>query len=493
MTVPRVQLDNISKSFPGVKALDRVSFSVMPGEVHAVCGENGAGKSTLMNILAGNVSPDEGNIIVNGKHVSFARPQQAFDAGIAIVHQHLSLCENLSIAENIFVNRAPSTRFGFIRYDSLFHQAEDLLRALNTSLDPRQRVAHLSAAQKQMVEIAKALSLKPQILILDEPTASLTATETATLFSIIRRFRRDGFSVLYISHRLPEIFEVADTITVLKDGKHQGTLPARQIDHNELIRLMVGRDLQERKKSVVNTGEVVLEVSNLSNRRLRNITFNVRRGEIVGLAGLVGAGRTEIARAIFGADKLATGAVRVAGKDIDLSHPARAMDAGIAYVPEDRKALGLFPQMSVRDNIASTMLGGTRRSLVFDSAAAKRHAEIKKDQLRIVTPSLEKKVLELSGGNQQKVVLSRWLITSPDVLIVDEPTHGIDIGAKYEIYDLLERLKAEGKAVLMISSELPELLNMCDRILVVRDGRIAGELSREQATEENIMALATPA
>ncbi|TAE25822.1 MAG: sugar ABC transporter ATP-binding protein [Cytophagales bacterium] len=485
-----LELHNISKLFPGVTALDGVSLTVQSGEIHALCGENGAGKSTLLNLLTGNLQPSSGQLRINGGAVVIDGPAHAAKLGISIVYQHLSVVDNLTVAENIFVNRQPRNRFGLIQYRTLYADTQALLNRLNlTDIRPESRVADLSPGQKQMVEIAKALSQNPDMLLLDEPTASLTDRETNTLFTLLRQLRQQGKAIVYISHRLTEIFALADRVSVLKDGQYQGTFPTNELTTDGLIRLMVGRDLLANTTESAATGEVLLSVSGLSGGRFRDVSFTLHRGEILGLAGLIGAGRTEIAQAIFGMDAHKKGEISLRGAIVNIQHPADAVKLGIGYLPEERKTLGLFADQSVAGNIvavkppASGAWYAGRRVLAL--------AETYRQQLRIRTPSVQTRVDSLSGGNQQKVMLARWLLTDPDVLMVDEPTHGIDVGAKAEIYELLRQLAGQGKAILLISSELPELLNLADRILVVRDGQLSGELSRAEATEESIMNLAT--
>lgn len=484
-------LQQISKSFPGVKALDGVELKINPGEVHAVCGENGAGKSTLMNIITGNHQPDSGKIMLNGSTITIPGPQAAFGLGIAIVYQHLSLVDSLSVAENIYANQQPVNRFGIIRFDKLNSQTRRLLEPLGLAdIDPETRVFRLSQAQKQMIEIAKALSRNPSLLVLDEPTASLTEKETAILFTIVRRLRSEGKAILYISHRLEEIFELADRVSILKDGKPQGTFGIRDIDKRQLIAKMVGRDLESTKRRSFVQDEKLLEVNDLSGIRFRNISFTVHKGEILGFAGLIGAGRTEIARAIFGAGTILRGKLWIHGHPFEPLHPRDAVNQRIAYVPEDRKSLGLFQYMDIRENIIAANLKHTLNNRLYSAEKAAEMAKSSITNLRIATPGIHQKAINLSGGNQQKVVLAKWLWTHPDLLIVDEPTHGIDVGAKYEIYEILRKLASEGKGILVISSDLPELIGICDRILVLREGTIAGELDQSEVTEEKIMSLA---
>ncbi len=485
-------LQNITKQFPGVKALDNVTISVNPGEVHALCGENGAGKSTLMNILSGNLQPDAGNIVIDGNNVVLHDTQRAFDQGIAIVYQHLSLFDNLSVAENIYANQQPINKLGIIQFGDLYSKTQDLLQKLKLeAINPWTLVGKLSPAQKQMVEIAKALSKEPSIFILDEPTASLTNKETKTLLEILETQRKKGVSIIYISHRLEEIFLLADRISILKDGRHQGTFQSKELSRDALISKMVGRELKELRTKHSKSDEVLLELKNVTGLKFSNISFVLHRGEILGLAGLVGAGRTEIARAIFGMDTSLTGEMVFRNSSLLPFHPSEAIRKGIAYVTEDRKTLGLFPEMSVQENIVAAGLDRIMTSRFYDDAKAGQLAAAAKAKLWISTHSLKQRVTKLSGGNQQKVMIAKWLIVQPEVLIVDEPTHGIDIGAKYEIYEILKALAAEGKGIIMISSELPELIGLCDRIVVIKRGSVAGELSGEGRTEENIMKLAT--
>ena len=480
----------ISKTFPGVKALSEVSFTLEAGEVHAVCGENGAGKSTLMNILAGNLQPDSGGeIFIDNQPIQIKDFNQARELGIAIVYQERSLIEMLSIAENIFANRHPKTKWGLIDYPQLYVDTQTLLKQLNlTHLSPKTRVETLSPAERQMVEIAKALSQNPRILILDEPTASITEQEINALFTTIRFLKKQGVAVIYISHRMAEIFEIADRVTVLKDGKHQATLAVSKTNSAQLIRLMVGRDLAKLVHESAAQAETLLEVKELESALFEDINFHIKKGEIVALAGLVGAGRTEIARAIFGMDIKTRGSVCLDGQLCSIYHPADAIAYGIGYVPEDRKNQGLFLDMSVQENIVAGRFSGNK---AISGQEQQQIATQFKEDLRIRTPTISQKVRLLSGGNQQKCVLARWLHLNPKLLMVDEPTHGVDVGAKFEIYELLKKMALTGTGILLISSELPEVLALADRILVVYHGKIVGELSRSEATEERILALAS--
>ncbi|MDX2071106.1 MAG: sugar ABC transporter ATP-binding protein [Haliscomenobacter sp.] len=483
-----LELINISKFYPGVKALQQVSLCVIPGAIHAICGENGAGKSTLMNIIAGNVQPDEGSIRWQGEHIFITSARAAQDLGIGIVHQERSLAENLSIAENVFVEKAPRQRWGWIDRRALNQQTQQLLAELGLlQLSPQQLVSSLSPAQKQLIEIAKALAVAPKLLILDEPSSSLGEQETQLLFGLLQQLKLRGTAILYISHRMAEIFQIADQITVLKDGQSQGSYPAANLDHEKLIQLMVGRKLAQESFASFASKEVCLKIEQLRGVGFSDISFELYRGEILGLAGLIGAGRSELARALFGDQPIQTGTIELAGKAVQFKHPFDAIAAGLAYVPEERKNLGLFLDKSMLENIQSVFL----HKQFWLNLEVPRIAEHYREKLRIKTPSLAQQVGLLSGGNQQKIVLAKWLATKPQVLIVDEPTQGIDIGAKVEIYQLLKQLSQEGIGILLISSELPELLLLADRIAVMQQGQIAGILPKEQASEAKIMQLAT--
>ncbi len=487
-TTEVLTLQRICKSFPGVKALDGVSLGFCSGTVHAICGENGAGKSTLMKILAGNYRPDGGRIVLNGIPVTIKDPRHAQALGISIVYQERSLANQLSVAENIYVCNQPTTRLGLRRRAILRGNAIDLLTRLNLDLSPDEPVRNLAPGMQQMVEIAKALSQQPDILILDEPTASISETETRSLFALIGRLRRDGVAILYISHRMAEIFEIADVVSVLKDGRLNGTFPIAGLTEDRLVRSMVGRSLPERAYERRRLGNTVLEVNGLSAKRFSEVSFSLRQGEIVGMAGLVGAGRTELAYAIFGVERAESGTVWIDGMLADSAHPADAMRKGIAYVPEERKERGLFLGMSLQDNLLSANQRGVARQGFIQRSLAKRIADRMMARLRVKAVGGDQEIGELSGGNQQKVILAKWLLTNPKILIVDEPTHGIDVGAKAEIHALLKSIAGEGCAILVISSELPELLGVSDRILVMREGRLVHEIDGREATEEHIMA-----
>ena len=479
---------HVTKWFPGVCALNDVSFAVEPGEVHALCGENGAGKSTLMNILAGNLQPDAGELHWNGELVRMASPQQARAFGIGMVYQERSLVDALSVAENIFPGQHPRNRWGLIDYPALHTRTRQLLDRLRlANLSSQTPVGRLSPGQKQLVEIAKALAADPRLLILDEPTAALTAQETSTLFGIVGDLQRQGVAIIYISHRMAEIGQIANRVTVLKDGQYQGTFDAKTTPVNQIIRLMVGRELQRTDYQSVATASVALEARNLSGTRFENVSFQLHKGEILGLAGLVGAGRTEVAQVLFGQEPATGGQLLRNGLVIRPKRPAEAVAHGIAYVPEDRKNGGIFVDMSVTENVVVAEQTGRW----FNAANSRRTAERFVQQLGIRTPSVRQRVGNLSGGNQQKVVLARWLNLKPDVLIVDEPTQGVDVGAKADIYAILRQLAANGTAILFISSELPEILLLADRVAVMHNGTLKTILSRAEATEETILQYAS--
>lgn len=485
-----IRFQNISKTFPGVNALSNINFDIEAGEVHAICGENGAGKSTLMNILVGHHQPDAGGYLeINGQKTIIKDFNHSSNAGISIVYQERSLIDNLSIAENIFINRIPVNRLGLLDFRSLNEKTQALLNQLKLNyLQPSQQVSSLSPAEKMMVEIGKALSHQPNVLILDEPTASLTEKEITTLFEIIRQLKLQHVAVIYISHRLAEIFRIADRVTILKDGKYQGTNRIQDTSPDQLIKTMVGREISALRKPVIQQGEAILEIDHLTGERFIDCSFKVHRGEILALAGLIGAGRSEIARVIFGIDRRLNGTIRFNGEYVEFDHPSEAIAKGIGYVPEDRKSQALFLDMSVKENVVSGIIAGDHW---IPDKQQYQIADSYKKQLHIQTPDLDQPLRLLSGGNQQKCVLARWLQLAPKLLIVDEPTHGIDIGSKYEIYQLLLDLAAGGTSILLISSELPEVLALADRILVLHLGKITGWLDKEMATEESILALAS--
>jgi ribose transport system ATP-binding protein len=489
-----LEMRGIAKTYPGVRALDGVDFQVRAGEVHALVGENGAGKSTLMKILAGAQSKDSGTIVIEGKPAHIDSPQAAMALGVSIIYQEFNLVPYMSAAENIFLGREPRASVpGLVNFSKMYSDAQAIIDRLGVKLNVRTAVNRLSVAQQQMVEIAKATSRESRIIAMDEPSATLTDHELENLFTLIKSLKEQGVSIIYISHRLEEIFQIADRVTVLRDGELVATKDVKDTDREDIIQMMVGRELKEKiPKKPAPIGEVALSVEHLQRAgAIEDVSFEVRKGEILGIAGLVGAGRTEVARAIFGADPIDGGTIRIDGKVVDVRSPRDAISMGIGLVTEDRKALGLVLGMVVRENISLANLDSLA-TLGFVSRRRERDVANRYiADLLIKTPSMEQTVQNLSGGNQQKVVLAKWLFTESKVLIFDEPTRGIDVGSKVEIYQLMNRLVDSGVAIIMISSELPEVMGMSDRILVMHEGRLAGELSREDATQEKIMHLAT--
>ncbi|MEU9641217.1 sugar ABC transporter ATP-binding protein [Streptomyces sp. NPDC048188] len=492
-TAPVLALRDVSKSFGAVRALRDVCLELFPGEVHALAGENGAGKSTLIKTLAGVHRPDAGQVLLDGAPVVFHGPGDARDAGIAVIYQEPTLFPDLSIAENIFMGRRPRRSLGRIDHRATRAATAALMLRLGVELDPDRPARGLSIADQQIVEIAKALSFDARVLIMDEPTAALTGSEVARLFGVVRTLREQGAAVLFVSHRLEEIFRICGRVTTLRDGARIAAEPLAGMTEDDLVRRMVGRDLDELyPKQEVTPGERALSVRRLTREGVfTDVSFEVRRGEIVALAGLVGAGRTEVARAVFGVDRRDAGEVEVDGKPLVNGSPSAAMAAGIALVPEDRRAQGLVMGMSIERNIGLTGLRTTVRAGLVDRGAERSRSLDWAVRLQVKYARLADTVATLSGGNQQKVVLAKWLATGPKVLIVDEPTRGIDVGTKAEVHRLLSRLAADGVAVLMISSDLPEVLGMADRVLVMHEGRLTAELSRTDATEETVMAAAT--
>jgi ribose transport system ATP-binding protein len=491
-----ISIQRLSKSFPGVRALHEVQFELLAGEVHALMGENGAGKSTLMKILAGVYTKDSGEILYNGQPVAFSGPRDAQAMGIGIIHQELQLMNHLTVAQNIFIGREPRKLAGLLLdEDKLNAQAREALAHLNLKLDPRAIVGGLTVAKQQMVEIAKALSFDSRVLIMDEPTSALNDAEIAELFRIIRELKSRGVGIVYISHKMDELKQISDRVTVLRDGEYVATVDAKDTTVEAIIGMMVGRTLTDIQPQTASNlqGDVALEVKNLNAGPLvKNISFFLRKGEILGFAGLMGAGRTEVARAIFGADPISTGEIVVNGKKAAIKSPSDAVARGVGYLSEDRKRFGLATGMDVESNIVMSNL---KKFLSLNFFL--RRPMIRKTAthfiglLNIRTPSATQEVRLLSGGNQQKIVIAKWLERDCDVLFFDEPTRGIDVGAKSEIYKLLRTLAQQGKAIVMISSELPEILRMSDRIVVMCEGRITGELAAGDATQEGIMQLAT--
>ena len=491
-----VEMKGIEKHFPGVHALKSVQFDLMPGEVHALMGENGAGKSTLMKIMSGIYARDSGEMRVDGTTVDLDGPRAAQDLGIGIIHQELSLMNDLTAAQNVLIGREPRLRFGRLDEAELNRQTTEIFDALKLNIDPRASVGSLTIARQQLIEIAKALSYRPRVLIMDEPTAALNDAEIAELFAVIARLRADGVGIVYISHKMDEIKRIADRVTVMRDGAYIDTLDVAETPLSTIITLMVGREVTQSAPDIPDTSQapVALQVRGLTRGRdVRNVSFALRRGEILGFAGLMGAGRTEVARIIFGADPRDAGEIDVGGAPVDIRTPNDAVRAGIGYLSEDRKHFGLATDMTVRANIAMASLERfTGPTGVLDEAAMKRVAQDHIAQLGIRTPSDMQAVRLLSGGNQQKVVMAKWLLRDCDILIFDEPTRGIDVGAKAEIYRLLQDLAAQGRAIIVISSELPEVMRLSHRIAVMCEGRLTGILPGGSATtQEQIMELAT--
>lgn len=496
MGVPLLSVENVSKEFPGVKALSNVKLELNSGEVLAVVGENGAGKSTLMKILTGIYTKDEGEIYYKGKELNVNSIKEAQEQGISMIHQELNLMRDLTVAENIFIGREPKGALNFFLKDKeLNKQAQELFDRLKLDLNPQEKVGNLTVAKMQMVEIAKALSFNSEIIIMDEPTTALTENEIDALFVTISDLRKNGVGVIYISHRMDELKRISDRIVIMRDGTYVDTLVTENVDMNKVIQLMVGRQVYIESKPKIESDikKTVLEVKNLSTKGfLKNVSFELKEGEILGFAGLMGAGRTEVARAIFGADPISGGLIFLNGKETKIKNPAQAVRNGIGYLSEDRKHFGLLIDMDVKSNMTLPTMRNYSLSGLFVSANKINSVATEYvNRLKIKTPSIHQKIKLLSGGNQQKVVIAKWLLRDCDILIFDEPTRGIDVGAKGEIYKLIDELAASGKSIIMISSELPEILRMSHRIIVMAEGEIEGELSSEEATQEKIMEYAT--
>ena len=489
-----LEMIDVSKSFPGVQALKNVSFRLRPGTVHALMGENGAGKSTLMKCLIGLYQMNSGRILINGKEVHITNPLEASKHGISMIHQELSPVKERSVAENLYIGRQPVKAGVFIDHKKLYRLAGETLRNLGIDIDPYEKMGNLTVAKMQMVEIAKAVSQDASIIVMDEPTSSLTSTEVAQLFGMIRNLREKGVSIIYISHKMEEIFKICDDVTVFRDGQMVGTDSVCNMDVNKLIHLMVGRDLDAMFPKVnCPITDVVMEVRGLaSGSRFSGVSFDLRKGEILGFAGLVGAGRTEVLETLFGLRMRTSGTIKIHGKEVHIHRPADALKYGIAMLTEDRRGTGIIPVSSVANNIVVANLKRYVKKTGFIN-----HRKIASDardyirKIEIKTPSQDALVQDLSGGNQQKVLVARWLLTEPEILFVDEPTRGIDVGAKAEIHALITKMAGEGKAVIMVSSEMPEILGMCDRILVMHEGRQTGIIDRCDATQERIMEYAT--
>jgi inositol transport system ATP-binding protein len=489
-----LEVERVRMAFPGVLALDDVSFRLKRGHVHALMGENGAGKSTLMKIIAGIYTPDAGSFRLKGQEIRLSSPLDALQYGIAMIHQELNLMNYMTVAENIWIRREPLNGFGLVRHQEMRRRTQELFDRLDIAVDPEAEVRDLSVANRQMIEIAKAVSYESDILIMDEPTSALTDKEVNHLFQIIRALKAQGTGIVYITHKMNELFEIADEVSVFRDGRFVGEHRAADVTRDEIIKLMVGREITQMfPKQAAPIGEVALSVRNLGlEGRFRDVSFDLRKGEILGLAGLVGSGRSNVAETLFGVTPATSGAIAVDGKSIVIRNPGMAMDAGMAFITEDRKESGCFLLLSVIDNMQMALL---RHSHVRAGFVAEKSVEAlcrrQRASLRVRTPDLDEPVINLSGGNQQKVLIARWLMTHPRILILDEPTRGIDVGAKAEIHRLISELAGQGVAVLMISSELPEVLGMSDRILVMHEGRMTGVVDRKDATQIKIMELAS--
>ncbi|KWH31561.1 D-ribose transporter ATP-binding protein [Burkholderia cepacia] len=489
-----LEVRGVGKSFPGVVALDGVQFRVRRGTVHALMGENGAGKSTLMKIIAGVYTPDEGEILINGEPVVLNGPLDALDRGIAMIHQELNLMPYMTVAENIWIRREPKNRFGLIDHAALRRQTAALFERLSIDIDPETDVRTLTVASRQMVEIAKAVSFDSDVLIMDEPTSALTDKEVTHLFRIIRQLREQGKGIVYITHKMNELFEIADEFSVFRDGKYIGTHASTDVTRDDIIRMMVGREITQMfPKEEVPIGDVVLSVKNLGvDGVFRDVSFELRAGEILGVAGLVGSGRSNVAEALFGVVPATSGEIRIDGKPVRIATPAQAMKHGMAFLTEDRKDTGCFLNLDLLANMEAAVL--SNRYVKFNfvrQAQLKRDCEEMSRMLRVKSPGLHEEIQNLSGGNQQKVLIGRWLLTQPRILILDEPTRGIDVGAKAEIHRLVSALAGKGVAVLMISSEMPEVLGMSDRVMVMHEGRMTGIVDRKDADQVRIMDLAS--
>ncbi len=488
-----LEVKNVRKEFAGNVALDDVSFRLRRGTVHALMGENGAGKSTLMKIIAGIYTPDGGEFFLNGLPIRLSSPLDALDNGIAMIHQELNLMNHMTIAENIWIRREPKNRLGLVDHNELHDRTYRLFDELGIDLDPGERVGLLSVASRQMVEIAKAVSYESDVLIMDEPTSALTEREVEHLFRIIRTLRERGKGIIYITHKMNELFEISDEVSIFRDGKHIATKAANELTRDDVIRMMVGREISQMFPKVeAKIGDVVMGVRNLCLQGVfEDVSFDLHSGEILGIAGLVGAGRSNIAETLFGVTPATSGTIEIRDKAVSISSPAVAMENGMAFLTEDRKESGCFLLLDIQQNMQMAALhaGYVRRGFVQQKRLSE-DCEAMKNSLRVKTPGMDEKILNLSGGNQQKVLIGRWLLTKPSVLILDEPTRGIDVGAKAEIHRMISTLAAEGVAVIMISSELPEILGMSDRVMTVRQGRVSGILDRAEADQVKIMELA---
>ena len=494
-----LEMCNITKTFPGVKALDDVSLKVKAGTVHALMGENGAGKSTLMKCLFGLYFPDAGEICLDGKLIVLENPKQALDHGISMIHQELNPIPHRNVMDNIWLGRFPLTHIGplaFVDEKKMYNDTKRLIDELGMDIDPKTKVINMSVSKIQSMEITKAVSYNAKIIIMDEPTSSLTEREVAHLFKIIRDLKARGVAIIYISHKIEEILQIADEVTIMRDGKAVGTWPSAELTNELIINRMVGRELTNRFPEKTNTpADVIMKVEGLTSpfpKSFKNISFELRRGEILGIGGLVGAQRTELVEAIFGLRSVESGQVTIKGKSVTIHSPIDAKHQGIALLTEERRASGIFPVLSVLDNtIIANLKHFSNAASFIKEKLCRQDVDNSMRQLRVKMPSIKTRIADLSGGNQQKVLLARWLLTEPDILILDEPTRGIDVGAKFEIYTIILELAMRGKGIIMISSEMPELIGMSDRVMVMCEGRMTGILSREEAVQEKIMQLAT--
>ncbi|NWG15811.1 MAG: sugar ABC transporter ATP-binding protein [Chloroflexi bacterium] len=493
MRTPLLEVTGVNKSFPGTHALKDVSFELLPGEIHALMGENGAGKSTLMHLLSGVYAPDSGEIRIDGHPVMLRSPRQAQAHGIGMVFQELSLAPGLSIAENVYPNRAPTRPGGTIAWGSLYRQTRELLAQFEIDVDPRTLVRDLNITTRQIVEIVKALSLDARMLLLDEPTSALPPNEVERLFDVLRRLKARGIGIVYISHRIPEVMAIADRVTILRDGQRVGTHPIGAVTPDDIIEQMVGRKIADLYPARADSfGQELLRVEGLSHERdFSGISFTLRRGEIVGVAGLMGARRSELLRALVGVNKTTSGTIAISGSPVRIQSPEHAFALGMAYLPEERKTDGLFLKMPLRQNISATALRDFARLGLMSARKEAAVTQAYVERLHIRTPGVNQLVGRLSGGNQQKVMLSKWLVRQPKILIIDEPTKGVDVGAKVEIHALLRELARQGAGILFVSSEFPEIIGLADRILVMVEGRLVGEIPAGQATEQNLMLLSS--
>lgn len=486
-----LELRGICKSFPGVKALDSVNLKLRPGSVHALCGENGAGKSTLMKIINGIYKMDAGEIYYKGERLTPKSPKDMLEIGVATIHQELSPILDMTIAENIFIGREPVTRTGMIDWKRLFANTQTLLDEFHLSYDPKVLLRSLTVSDIALIEIVKAISRDASVVIMDEPTSSITESEVHVLFENVKRLQQKGVGIIYISHKMDEIFEICDEVTIFRDGQWVHNCPISEIDKNGIIKKMVGREITDQfPKTPVPIGDAVLELTGFTGDRFQDVNFTLRAGEIVGFSGLVGAGRSELFRAVFGLDRKKSGQLKLEGREATFANAQQAIDAGILMASEDRKREGIVLCRSIRENITLSSLKNIEKAGFLNLRQEKENVDGMVKKLSIKIASAENPVSSLSGGNQQKVVLAKWLLRSPKVLILDEPTRGIDVGAKYEIYKLMCELAGQGVAIVMISSEMPEILGMSDRIVVMSQGKLTGELARSDASQENIMELA---